>query len=118
MVFRKILVVDFDGTIVENKYPELGPLKTNVVEVLNRLYDEGYGILINTCRCQEFEHVAKKCLKNNGIKYHYMNCNFPHLIKHYGMDCRKLSGDIYIDDKNLMGIPDDWEEIYKIIKSS
>jgi phenylalanyl-tRNA synthetase beta subunit len=37
-------------------------------------------------------------------------------LEKYKQDCRKISGDIYIDDKNLGGIPDDWNEIYELIQ--
>jgi hypothetical protein len=33
----------------------------------------------------------------------------------YSADCRKISADIYIDDKCLMGLPETWEEIYNLI---
>jgi hypothetical protein len=36
-------------------------------------------------------------------------------VDYYGSDCRKISGDVYIDDKNLGGIPDDWDEIERMI---
>ena len=110
------LVIDFDGTIVENAYPKIGILKPNVVEVINRLYNEGNKILINTCRAGIYEAHVYYFLKKVGIPYNYINSNLPEDIKHFKQDCRKLSGDIYIDDKNLLGIPDDWEDIYKILK--
>jgi hypothetical protein len=34
----------------------------------------------------------------------------------YSADCRKISADIYIDDKCLMGLPETWEEIYNLIQ--
>lgn len=111
-----IVVIDFDGTIVEDAYPEIGLLRRNAKEVINRLYEEGNYIVINTCRSGAFEIDACTFLEGEGVKYHYINHNPPHLIEKFGQDCRKISGDIYIDDKCLMGIPDDWEEIYDMIK--
>lgn len=112
-----ILVIDFDGTIVKSKYPDIGGLRLNAKEVINKLYDEGYIILINTCRSGIYEGNVYTFLKENDIKYHYINSNLPSQIEKYGQDCRKLSGDIYIDDKQLGGIPNDWNLIYKMIKS-
>ena len=48
------------------------------------------------------------------INYHYINSNLPESIVYFKQDCRKISADLYIDDKCLMGIPDTWEEIYNI----
>jgi hypothetical protein len=45
-----------------------------------------------------------------------MNENLPSNIEKYGGDTRKMSADIYIDDRQLGGIPDDWLEIEKMIR--
>lgn len=112
---KRILVIDFDGTIAKNDYPKIGEIKKNAKHYINKLYDEGYGIVINTCRSGIFEADAINFLNNTGIKYHYINCNFPHLIEKYGADCRKISGDIYIDDRCLFTLPK-WHTIYDVIK--
>lgn len=109
-----IIVIDFDDTIFNSNYPDIGEVKEGAKEAINKLYEEGYGIIINTCRSGKFEGMAYDALKSEGIKFDYMNTNFPEMIERFGMDCRKISGDIYIDDKNLLGIPE-WPEIYKIV---
>lgn len=114
-MINKLLSIDFDGTIVENAYPEIGELRKNAKEVINRLFDEGFVILINTCRAGIYEGEVYKFLRENQIAFNYINCNLPSQIEYFGMDCRKLSADIYIDDKQLGGIPDDWEVIYELI---
>ena len=78
---------------------------------INRFVKEGYGVVINTCR--EGVALAKAIvwLNNHGINYHYVNCNFPHIIQSYGADCRKISADVYIDDKCIGGLPN-WIGIY------
>lgn len=111
-----VLAIDFDGTIVELAYPKVGEMKPEADIYINKLYDEGHHILIHTCRCGEHEQDAKEFLESKGIKFHELNNNIPHLIEMYANDSRKLSADIYIDDKCLMGIPDTWKEIYDIIQ--
>ncbi len=110
-----IIVIDFDGTIVENAYPEIGELREGAVEYINKLYGEGFGIVINTCRSGKYEQQAYNFLKKVGVKFHHFNENFPHLIEFYNTDCRKISGDMYIDDKNIFGIAS-WGVMYMIIK--
>lgn len=115
MKIPKIIIVDFDGTLVENAYPEIGELRKNAKKVITKLFDEGFVILINTCRSGIYEGEVYKFLRKHEIPFNYINCNLPSQIEYFGMDCRKLSGDIYIDDKQLGGIPDDWNVIYELI---
>lgn len=56
-------------------------------------------------------------LNNNGVNYHYANQNDPILINFYGKDCRKISADIYIDDKNLYSFNKiDWKDVKNKVK--
>lgn len=110
------IAIDFDGTICEHSFPEVGKLKLHADVYINRLYDEGHKIIINTCRSGKYEGMAQDFLDENKISYHYINSNLPELIRHYGQDCRKISADVYIDDKCLMGLPKTWEEIYNLIQ--
>tara|TARA_R110002020_G_scaffold100855_5_gene238085 strand:- start:16097 stop:16489 length:393 start_codon:yes stop_codon:yes gene_type:complete len=114
--FKAILAIDFDGTICDSEWPECGPEREMARHFINRLIKEGYGVVINTCREGTALARAIVWLNNHGINYHYVNCNFPHLIEEYGADCRKISADLYIDDKCLTGLPE-WNEIYKLIQN-
>ena len=106
--------VDFDGTIVDEAFPGIGKLKKDADKYINMLYEKGCNIIINTCRSGSFEGDVENFLRRKGINYHYINSNLPESIVYFKQDCRKISADIYIDDKCLMGIPDTWEEIYNI----
>jgi len=112
---RLTLAIDFDNTIVEEKYPDIGNLLPNAKKYINKLYEQGYFIIINTCRANEQEAEAEDFLYRKGIHFHKLNENQPGRILQYGTDCRKISADIYIDDKNLGGLPD-WKTIYKLIR--
>lgn len=90
-------------------------MKRNAKLVINLLYTAGHKIIINTCRADQYAAAAYSWLVDNGIKFHVFNENLPELIELYGSDTRKLSGDVYIDDKNLGGIPDDWLHIYQMV---
>ena len=109
--------IDFDGTIVDEAFPGVGKMKPKANVFINKLYDQGCKILINTCRTGSYEGDAENFLKRMNISYHYINCNLPQSIEYFKQDCRKLSADVYIDDKCLMGLPDTWEEIYNIIQT-
>lgn len=111
-----ILAIDFDGTIAELAFPEVGEMKPEADVYINKLFDEGHHIIIHTCRSGIHEGTAEKFLKEKGIHYHYINSNMPYMIEQFQQDCRKISADIYIDDKCLMGLPPTWKEIYDIIQ--
>lgn len=114
--FKAILAIDFDLTICMSEYPALGEERNEAGMYIRQLVSDGYGIVINTCREGIAFGEALKWLDKHNIPYHYANCNFPHLIEEYGADCRKISADLYIDDKCLTGLPE-WNEIYRLIKN-
>lgn len=110
-----IISVDFDDTISKQAYPDCGELIENAKEVINELYDAGHLIIINTCRMDEPADKAKQFLEDHGIKYHRFNEHAEHILEHYGNDTRKIFADVYIDDKNIGGLPS-WKEIREILK--
>ena len=112
------LAIDFDGTIVEADYPEIGELRVDAKKYINMLHEDGHMIIINTCRALEYELKAVNFLAENGIWFDLVNNNDPDMIREFGMDCRKISADIYIDDKNLASmhyglLP--WAGIYRVV---
>lgn len=109
------LAIDFDGMITtEDEYPNTGKLRSGAIEYINKLHEEGCFIIINSCRTGEEQKIAEKFLNENNIKFNLFNKNDPERIEKYGKDTRKISADIYIDDKNLGGIFE-WKEIYELI---
>lgn len=112
---KYILAIDFDLTICKSDYPQLGVERDDASFYMKKLYDEGYGIIINTCREGRSLVAAMDWLDEHNIKYDYINCNFPFLLEKYNADCRKISADLYIDDKCLTGLPE-WSDVYQIVK--
>lgn len=96
------LSIDFDGTIVVSDYPNIGRLMTNARETINEWYKD-HTIIINTCRSGVFLDDCRHFLAENDIKYHFLNENDTELIEGYGMDTRKMSADVYFDDKSVGG---------------
>lgn len=112
---KLVIAIDFDGTIVEEGYPNIGAMRKGAYKYIRKLVNEGHFIIINTCRSGEYELEAKIWCMRNNIFYHYFNKNHSELIKDFGCDSRKISADIYIDDKNLVKLPS-WKEKYSLIK--
>ena len=112
---KLVIAIDFDGTIVTNKYPDIGYLKRNAKEVINELFDAGHDIIINSCRQGREEREMVEFLIDNEIKFNAVNENLCYRIEEYGNDCRKIGADVYIDDKaypcNIMN----WIDIGRFI---
>lgn len=44
------IYLDFDGTVVEHRYPAMGKYNENSLEVVKKLQDAGHRIILNTYR--------------------------------------------------------------------
>lgn len=45
-----IIAIDFDGTIVENRYPEIGHERPFAIETLKLLQQDHHRLVLWTCR--------------------------------------------------------------------
>ena len=106
-----VIAVDFDGTIVQDMFPEVGAVLPGAAKTLRRLHEAGHTIIIWTCRRDERLKEAICCLMREEIPYSRVNSNADEVVKAYGGDTRKICADMYIDDKNFGGV--DWEAIYR-----
>lgn len=109
-----IIAVDFDGTIVEHKYPKIGNEIPFAVETLIKLQKEHHHRLILwTFRIgKELDEAVEFC-KSKGLIFYSHNAAYPGEIID-SKTPRKLYADVYIDDKNVGGLPD-WGFIYQQI---
>lgn len=109
------IAVDFDGTIVEHEYPKIGKPIPFAIDVLKKLqYEEHHMLILWTVRAGTLLDEAVEYCKNRGLEFYAVNKNFPEETLEPGIS-RKIVADIYIDDRNLGGIPD-WGLIYRMIK--
>lgn len=92
------IAIDFDGTIVEDKWPEIGNILPHAKSVIKQFKADGHKIILNTCREGKLLKEAFDFLKENGIEPDFVNDN-PVARSQYG-NCKKTYGDIYIDDHN------------------
>lgn len=100
-----IIAIDFDGTISRGKFPAITGLQPYALDVINRLYESGHYLIINTCRSDDHLLEAINWLLGQGIKFHRVNDNHPEESARYNNNSRKIYAHLYIDDKNLGGFP-------------
>jgi hypothetical protein len=96
-----VIGIDFDGTIVYDAYPEIGEPIPGAIETINKWFNDGFWIVIHSCRAGVYEEDMRDWLHNQGIMCHTVNGNLQWRIDKYGSDTRKMSLDINIDDKNI-----------------
>lgn len=108
---KPVLAIDFDGTIVDNKYPSIGKPKLFAFETLKKLQKQGFVLILWTYRDGEKLEEAVEFCKKNGIEFYAVNKSYPEEV--YTEDIsRKINADIFIDDRNVGGFLG-WGQIYR-----
>lgn len=99
-----IYAIDFDGTIVSNKYPEIGELNQEAYDFIKALKERGDKWILYTMREGKELKKAYLFLKKLGITPDAVNDNLPELKKFFGNNPRKVFANVYIDDHNAGGL--------------
>lgn len=93
-----IIAVDFDGTLVKNKFPEIGEINYFVWEAVQKAQENGTKIILWTSRTGKPLDEALEFCTHNGMKFDAVNDNIPE-VKALGWDARKVFATMYIDDR-------------------
>lgn len=93
-----IIAVDFDGTLVKNKFPEIGEINYFVWEAVQKAQEKGTKIILWTSRTGKPLDEALEFCTHNGMKFDAVNDNIPE-VKALGWDARKVFATMYIDDR-------------------
>ena len=110
-----LIAIDFDGTIVEHRYPEIGEEKPFAVQTLRMLIQERHQLILWSVREGQLLDDAVQWCRERGIEFYAVNRDYPEETA-AGNDhfSRKIKADIFIDDRNLGGLPD-WGTIYRMV---
>ena len=109
------IAVDFDGTIVTHKYPEIGEEIPFATETLKTRIREGHKIILWSVREGKMLDEAIEWCRRRGVEFYAVNKDYPEEDVSKNMYfSRKLKADYFIDDRNIGGLPD-WGTIYRII---
>lgn len=107
-----VIAVDFDGTLVENRFPEIGKVKSNVVKKITKRIEKlkrkgiakNVTLILWTCRGNEekraYLNEAIECCRNDipELEFKYYNEN-PENI--FGDTTRKIFANEYWDDRAI-----------------
>lgn len=106
-----LIAVDFDGTIVEHKYPAIGKEMIFAFETLKSIQKQGHLLILWTIRTgKELDEAVEYCRKN-GVEFYAINRTHPEeeMTEHIS---RKVNVDLFIDDRNVGGFMG-WGEIWQ-----
>lgn len=100
----EFVAVDFDGTLCENAFPEIGRPLTPVIEYVKRLAAEGSKIILYTCREDGTRKLLTEAVtfcNDHDIPLYAVNENpaNPYAATYGTPAARKAYADLYIDDK-------------------
>lgn len=94
-----IIAVDFDGTLCENKWPEIGAPKWNTIQTLVAAQAAGARLVLWTNRVGARLREAVEWCRNRELEFDAVNENLPEIKAAFTTDCRKVYADIYLDDR-------------------
>ena len=113
-----IIAVDFDGTIVEHKYPEIGQEVPFAIDTLKMLIKDQHRLILWSVREGALLDEAVEWCRARGVEFYAVNKDYPEEEKeknnHFS---RKLKADFFIDDRNVGGLPE-WGQIYQMISQN
>lgn len=103
-----LIAVDFDGTIVEHKYPQIGKEIPFAIATLICLQAEGHRLILWSVREGSLLEEAVAFCRERGLEFYAVNANHPEEAAHPNPShpCRKPRADLFIDDRNVGGLSD------------
>ena len=111
-----IIAVDFDGTIVEHQYPEIGKELPFATETLRMLIADQHKLILWSVREGKLLEDAIEWCRELGVEFYAVNKDFPEeKVEYNNHFSRKIKADLWIDDRNIGGLPD-WGTIYRMVK--
>lgn len=112
-----LIAVDFDGTIVEHKYPAIGKEIPFATQTLKMLIKDGHRLILWTIRHGKSLEEAVAWCKERGVEFYAVNSDYAEQDAPNGGRSPKVNCDMYIDDRNVGGLPD-WGIIYDMITNN
>lgn len=104
---RLIYAVDFDGTLCEEVYPDIGKPRLEVIHFVKMLKRDGHRIILWTCRDGDMLDKAVQWCKDYDLDFDAVNDNLPEIKElfkdeiRYPDLCKKIFANYYLDDRSI-----------------
>lgn len=109
------IAVDFDGTIVTDAYPQIGREQPFAIDTLKMLIKDHHMLILWTVREGKYLDDAVEWCRERGVEFYAVNRDYPEEeVENNNHFSRKLKVDLWIDDRNIGGLPD-WGVIYRMV---
>lgn len=95
-----VWAVDFDGTLCENRWPNIGLPNSELIALLRVAQRRGTKLILWTCREGEALDEAVAWCREQGLVFDSVNENLPSRVAYYRNNPRKIGADLYIDDRS------------------
>lgn len=99
-----IYAVDFDGTLCEQRFPDIGRPNEALINWLVERRKTGDKVILWTNRVGRYLEAAVKWCNDRGLFFDAVNENIPESVEQYkdfldgGKPSPKITADIFIDD--------------------
>lgn len=100
----KIIACDFDGTLCENRFPDIGEPRFHVINRLKEEQKNGAKIILWSCREGEMLQAAIDWCKKYEIVFDAINDNLPETLKWMETNSRKVFANEYWDDRGIRNV--------------
>ncbi|BDC99358.1 BT0820 family HAD-type phosphatase [Persicobacter psychrovividus] len=108
------IAIDFDGTIVEDAYPEIGRPMMFAFETMKELQKQGHQLVLWTYRRGQPLRDAVAFCEEHGINFYAVNESYPGESME-GIS-RKIDAEIFIDDRNIGGFLG-WSKVWELLNA-
>ena len=97
-----IVAVDFDGVLVEDQFPNIGPPKASVVNSLWwAMKQTDTEFILWTSRVDDRLQEALDWCEQYNLTFTAVNAGAPSNLGQYGTNPRKIYADKYLDDRSI-----------------
>ena len=105
----KVIAVDFDGTLVSDKFPYIGEPDLVLVNWLKKCQLRNCKLILWTCRSNNIivdgtgslDNAVNFCRDSLGLAFEAVNENLKEVQDKWNNDTRKVLADYYLDEKCL-----------------
>ncbi len=95
----RVIAIDFDGCLCEDRWPEIGKPYIDVIEAAKAERAAGARLILWTCRCGNELAEAVDWCDVYGLHFDAVNENVPEILGRYYTESRKITADEYWDDR-------------------